>query len=362
MNTPNETNETYAVVAPQGGGMLTTFRDIEQMYRFSEFLSKSPLLPDAFRGNPGSVMIALNMAQRLRMDPLMVCQNIVIVHGNAGISGKMAIALLNRSPKYRRIEYRYVNGKDYTDGMQVVGHRTDDPEDKNPDYGTAITLAMAKAEGWAKNQKWQTMPEQMLRYRAAAFFARAFVPEELLGMQTAEELEDIDYAASNPGIRNVTEKKTRGLRIAKNLVIDETPAEPAPAPAAEPEKKDETKSILFTGEKVEQAEAAKPVVEAKEPEKTETKTVTLPPTKQATKTAAKPEQSKEEKPSDPLDKMNAALVKKNMTWSNLRFLCMSIGLEPPDTKAPLDKQYEFAEFVYKHPKLIEQFRQEGLEL
>ncbi len=208
MNTNETKRNELAMTAPQGGGMLTTFRDLEQMYKFAEFLSKSPLLPTAFQNNAGSVMIALNMAQRLRMDPLMVCQNIVIVHGNAALSGKFAIALLNRSPKYRRIEYRYVNGKDYTGGIQVVGHRSDDPDDKHPDYGTPITLDMARAEGWSSNKKWQTMPEQMMRYRAAAFFARAFVPEELLGMQTAEELEDVEISET---VRNVTPK----IKVAK---------------------------------------------------------------------------------------------------------------------------------------------------
>ena len=183
-------NEIQSVVT--GGGMLTAFHDIEQMYRVSTYLAKSPIVPAAFRDNPGSVMIALNMAARLRMDPLMVMQNIVVVNGNAGMSGKFAIALLNRSSKYRRIEYRFVNGKDYSAGMQVVGFRVDDPKGERPDVGTAITPEMASAEGWMKNPKWKSMPEQMMRYRAAAFFARAFVPEELMGMQTAEELEDVE--------------------------------------------------------------------------------------------------------------------------------------------------------------------------
>ena len=228
MSTTLPNQNELASYAPQGGGMLTTFRDLEQMFKFADFLSKSTLLPATFQNNAGNVMIALNMAQRLRMDPLMVCQNIVIVHGNAGISGKMAIALLNRSPKYRRIEYRFANGKDYTGGIQVVGHRADDPEDKAPDYGTPITMEMARAEGWTANKKWQTMPEQMMRYRAAAFFARAFVPEELLGMQTAEELEDVDVASQE--IRNVTPTKS-GLKLAKpapaqekaSTVPEETP-------------------------------------------------------------------------------------------------------------------------------------------
>ena len=52
---------------------------------------------------------------------------------------------------------------------------------------------MAKAEGWLTKtgSKWQTMPELMLKYRAAAFFGRLYAPEVLMGMQTAEEVIDI---------------------------------------------------------------------------------------------------------------------------------------------------------------------------
>jgi hypothetical protein len=42
------------------------------------------------------------------------------------------------------------------------------------------------------------MPEQMLRYRAAAFFARIYAPDITLGMQTSEEMRDIEP------VRNVT--------------------------------------------------------------------------------------------------------------------------------------------------------------
>lgn len=143
----------------------------------------------------------------------MVMQNIVIVHGNAALSGKFAIALLNRSSKYKRLEYVFCNGKDYAGGVRVRGTRTDGGTDE----GTPITLEMARAEGWTANKKWQTMPEQMMRYRAAAFFARAFVPEELMGMQTAEELTDIQ--AADPKIRDITPAKT-ALGIARNAPLE----------------------------------------------------------------------------------------------------------------------------------------------
>ena len=50
---------------------------------------------------------------------------------------------------------------------------------------------MAQAEGWTRNTKWRNMPEQMLKYRAATFFGRQFIPDLLLGVQTSEEIVDI---------------------------------------------------------------------------------------------------------------------------------------------------------------------------
>ena len=56
-------------------------------------------------------------------------------------------------------------------------------------------MAMAKAEGWIdKNgSKWKTMPQIMLRYRAASFFARMNCPELTLGYFTKEEVIDGEF-------------------------------------------------------------------------------------------------------------------------------------------------------------------------
>lgn len=193
MNTKNEMTtqgENNAIVPsrqtppPATLVTLTSYGSIEQMFKVAEFLARSPIVPQTFQGNPGSVLIALNMATRLNLDPFMVMQNIYVVHGTPTMSGKFAIALLNKSPKYARIEYR----KTTNGGMLVVGHR----HDGSVDEGTEINDAMISGEGWNKNPKWKTMRDQMLRYRAAAFFARAYCPEELMGLQTVEELQDID--------------------------------------------------------------------------------------------------------------------------------------------------------------------------
>ena len=66
-------------------------------------------------------------------------------------------------------------------------------------FGTSdnfiMAMQMAKDEGWlGKNgSKWKTMPQLMLRYRAASFFSSLNCPELTMGIYTKEEIEDNDF-------------------------------------------------------------------------------------------------------------------------------------------------------------------------
>lgn len=55
----------------------------------------------------------------------------------------------------------------------------------------------ATADGWTKNPKYQSLPELMLRYRAATLLIRTHAPEVMNGMQGIEELEDIRAATKD---------------------------------------------------------------------------------------------------------------------------------------------------------------------
>ena len=56
-------------------------------------------------------------------------------------------------------------------------------------------MDMANAEGWVQKNgsKWKTMPQVMLRYRAASFFARMNCPELTLGYYSQDEVIDGDF-------------------------------------------------------------------------------------------------------------------------------------------------------------------------
>ena len=177
--------------------VLGAFANSEQFQmakQAAEMLASSSMVPVTYQNNPGSCFIALNTALRLRMDPLMIMQNLYVVQNRPSWSGQFAIALVNICPKFSATWFEYRNEEDFQKGVRMCAQL----KTGQNVYGTWITPEMVKAEGWGK--KWQTMPEQMYKYRAAAFFARTNCPDALLGLSVEGEAEDI-AGKSQPDIK-----------------------------------------------------------------------------------------------------------------------------------------------------------------
>lgn len=168
---------------------VTDASNFEVQLRRAEIMSQAPFLPDAFRGNPGAVLIAVELADRLALPVMAVCQNIYVVHGKPAFSGSFYISCINASGRYTPVDY-----EEQFDGEKLIGCRVSVTRRSTgkPVHGPWITLEMAEKEGWIKNNpKWRSMPELMLRYRAASFFARTFCPDVVMGFSVEGEAEDI---------------------------------------------------------------------------------------------------------------------------------------------------------------------------
>lgn len=161
-----------------------------QMLRVSQMLSQSSIVPQNYQGKPQDCFIAVELASRMNTSPVFIMQNLYVVKGKPSWAGQACMAIINACGKFGNVKHVYT-GEKGTDsrGCYVTAVRLSDGEIVN---GTEITLAMAKAEGWTSNSKWRNMPEQMLGYRAASFFARMYCPEALMGLQTYEEVIDAD--------------------------------------------------------------------------------------------------------------------------------------------------------------------------
>ena len=162
------------------------------LQRMANMFVSSTLVPKQFQGkdNFGNCVIALNMAQRLGADPLMVMQNLYVVYGTPSWSSKFMIAMFNQCGRYESIRYEET-GKKGTDTQGIIAWAKEKSTGEIL-KGPEVTIGIAKKERWfdKDGSKWKTMPEQMLRYRAAAWFIRTTAPELSMGLQTVDEVKD----------------------------------------------------------------------------------------------------------------------------------------------------------------------------
>lgn len=168
---------------PDMGGIFSTPEKFESAIRMATSLSKSTMVPKEFQENVSNCVIAVDMAERTKMSPFMVMQNIYVVYGKPSWSSQFVGALINASRRYKEpIHYEMNKEKTACRAWSIDqnGNRVEGPE---------VTIQMAKDEGWySKNgSKWKTMPEIMLRYRALSFFGRAYCGDLLVGMYTQDE-------------------------------------------------------------------------------------------------------------------------------------------------------------------------------
>ena len=166
--------------------------------RMARALCSSTLVPKEYQGQQGlaNSLIALEIAGRIRLSPLVVMQNMTPIHGRPTWSSKFLIATVNASGRFSPLRFVFDNPENPTRCRAVAT----DKATAEVLEGETITLELARKEGWwsrkdrqgNETSKWQTMTGQMLRYRAAAWWANVYCPEIALGLITQEEALDIE--------------------------------------------------------------------------------------------------------------------------------------------------------------------------
>ncbi|NBS12971.1 MAG: hypothetical protein EBS77_09985 [Gammaproteobacteria bacterium] len=178
--------------ASQTSSVFSGIQQFEDAQRIAKALASSTLIPPQFQGQQGfaNCLVALEIANRMRMSPFQVMQNLHIIHGRPSWSSQFIIGLINGCGRFSPLRYE-ISGKGDTLACAAVATELSTGEELR---GPEVTMAMAKREGWAtkSGSKWATMPELMIRYRAAAFWGRLFIPELLVGIHTQEEVMDVE--------------------------------------------------------------------------------------------------------------------------------------------------------------------------
>lgn len=169
---------------------FSNLANFKEIYDIGKMFASSSLVPKNYQGKSMDCTIAVDMANRMGVSPMMVMQNLYIVQGKPQWSGQACTSLITASGKFTDVHHVYTGNKNddtwgcYLEAVNQKGEVVKGPE---------VTMKMAKEEGWygKAGSKWKTMPELMLAYRASAFFSRIHVPNALMGCAVEGEVQDI---------------------------------------------------------------------------------------------------------------------------------------------------------------------------
>lgn len=194
-------NEEKGVAIVEQATQLTTSNvwenkdSFNQLLRVANMLSQTSIIPQSYQNKPQDCFVAIEMANRMGVSPMVVMQNMYVVKGKPSWAGQACTMLINSCGKFKDVKHIYTGEKGKPNrGCYVTATRISDGSQVD---GVEVTMQMAQSEGWTSNSKWRNMPELMLAYRASAFFARVYCPEAMMGVQTAEEVYDADSTPIN---------------------------------------------------------------------------------------------------------------------------------------------------------------------
>ena len=163
--------------APQAQQAMTV---AEQM-QYADVICKGSLVPQAYRGNPANVLIAMDFGRSMGLSPAESLYRITVINGKPTASAELIAANVRRAGHRLRVSK---DEKARSATVEII--RADDP-----DYTFSATWDMAKAQqaGLSGKDNWKKYPLAMLTARAITECARDACPEALYGVvYTGEEM------------------------------------------------------------------------------------------------------------------------------------------------------------------------------
>lgn len=198
------------IIVNESKNDLSVFSDsdsFKKIFDIGKMFAASSLVPQTYQGKPMDCTIAVDMANRMGVSPMMVMQNLYVVQGRPSWSGQACMSMIRACRDFTNVRPIYTGNRNEDSwGCYIQAEYRGSGELVK---GTEVTIGMAKAEGWygKSGSKWKTIPEQMLAYRAAAFFARVYIPNSLMGVYVEGEPEDISAKNEIPEIPDIFSEK-----------------------------------------------------------------------------------------------------------------------------------------------------------
>jgi hypothetical protein len=249
----------------QGGAMSTVdmFNGdrTANAIRLAEELANSTMIPDHFRGNRGDCLLALYESARHGMSPLEYMAVTYRVGGRITHEAKFIVAKINSSGRISGVlKYEFSGEIIRGDDLLVlpkstrkctawaIWKETGERIEQSIDMKTAFLEGWTErkgADGTKRSNKWHTMPDVMLQYRAAKFFGNMYTPDLTMGMVSREEAQEIQDAETVAVGEVQREIFVKGAEVntepepvfnpAKQVVVEAEVVQPEPTAAEAPQ-------------------------------------------------------------------------------------------------------------------------------
>lgn len=146
-------------------------------------LAKSILVPKDFKGKPADVFAAITYGAELGLGPWAALQSLIVIHGRVTMYADSMASLVLASDKCEF--FRCVESSN-----ESVTYETLRKGSSPTSY--TFTTEDAKRAGLTSNANYSKFPARMLGARAKSFLARDVYPDILRGLQSTEEIVDIE--------------------------------------------------------------------------------------------------------------------------------------------------------------------------
>jgi hypothetical protein len=186
MSTEITLKKSTSLIAPE---------NFEHYFRIANMMSKSDMVPKAYKEKPQDVLIAMEMGVSLGLGPLQAVQNIAVINGKPCLYGDGILSVCSGRPDFEDILEEPLKNQ----AGKVVGYRcTVKRRDRHPVTQIFTEDDAKKANLLGKQGPWTNYPTRMLQMRARAFALRDSFADALGGVRIAEEVQDYEEKDITP--------------------------------------------------------------------------------------------------------------------------------------------------------------------
>lgn len=202
---------------------------LQEAMQFSDMIANSNLVPNAYKGKPGDVLVAIQMGMEVGLQPMQALQGIAVINGKPAMYGDALIGVVRNSPVCEAIQEHY--DEQSQTAICRVKRRGEDWQER-----TFSRQDAELAKLWGKQGPWSQYPKRMLQMRARAWALRDVFPDALQGMAVAEEVRDMAPEKElNPAPQQQAKPASKAQAVLQRVRQNQ---QPEPDPQLEPQWSD----------------------------------------------------------------------------------------------------------------------------